>query len=145
VRADELFQIPFLGPLPFFDRHLLQRGVELRHQGRVESPDLLFGVFAAIILEASPDDGETRWRDLRADGRTARSSAMARAWGAWCSAPMRRADTSPKLHSHVSLLKFCQTTFQLLPLNNRVKQSDDMSDCFNFQQKPGNPPKQAAS
>jgi phospholipase C len=45
------------------------------------------------------------------------------------------------LHSHVSLLKFCETTFHLTPFNNRVTQADGMSDCFDFKQKPVNPPK----
>ena len=44
---------------------------------------------------------------------------------------------SKTLHSHVSLLKFCETTFHLPPFNDRVTQADDMSDCFNFQQQAG--------
>jgi phospholipase C len=39
-------------------------------------------------------------------------------------------------HSHVSLLKFCETLFGLPHLNSRDAQADDMSDCFDFAQKP---------
>lgn len=44
-------------------------------------------------------------------------------------------------HSHVSLLKFCSNLFGLPALNQRITQADDMSDCFNFHQPPGAPPK----
>src|SRR2546422_1320694 len=43
-------------------------------------------------------------------------------------------------HSHVSLVKFCETTFGLKPFNARDKAADDMSDCFDFNQKPLPPP-----
>ena len=43
-------------------------------------------------------------------------------------------------HSHVSLVKFCEVTFGLKPLNARDAASDDMSDCFDFKQKPLPPP-----
>ena len=39
-------------------------------------------------------------------------------------------------HSHVSLVKFCEKTFRLPPINARDKAADDMSDCFDFSQKP---------
>jgi len=39
------------------------------------------------------------------------------------------------LHSHVSLLKFCATQFNLPPVNQRVAQSHRMTDCFDFTQK----------
>lgn len=39
-------------------------------------------------------------------------------------------------HSHVSLIKFCENTFGLPTLNARDKAADDMSDCFDFTQKP---------
>ena len=52
----------------------------------------------------------------------------------------RRGHISKVLHSHVSLLKFCEATFGLLPLNKRDKAADDMSDCFDFQQPPAPPP-----
>ena len=40
-------------------------------------------------------------------------------------------------HSHVSLVKFCETTFGLPPLNTRTQAADAMDDCFDFSQKPG--------
>jgi len=43
-------------------------------------------------------------------------------------------------HSHVSLIKFCETTFGLKPLNPRDQASDDMSECFDFKQAPLTPP-----
>jgi len=48
---------------------------------------------------------------------------------------------SKVLHSHVSLLKFCETLFGLSPLNARDKSADDMSDCFEFTHAPKPPPK----
>jgi phospholipase C len=39
-------------------------------------------------------------------------------------------------HSHVSLVKFCETTFGLPSLNARTKASDGMEDCFDFSQVP---------
>ena len=39
-------------------------------------------------------------------------------------------------HSHVSLVRFCETTFGLPAINTRDQASDDMSDCFDFNQKP---------
>jgi phospholipase C len=47
---------------------------------------------------------------------------------------------SKMLHSHVSLVKFCETNFGLPSLNQRDKAADDMSDCFDFQQSPNPPP-----
>jgi phospholipase C len=47
---------------------------------------------------------------------------------------------SKAFHSHVSLVKFCEVTFGLSPLNARDAASDDMSDCFDFTQKPASPP-----
>src|SRR2546425_10121456 len=44
------------------------------------------------------------------------------------------------VHSHVSLVKFCESLFGLPALNQRDAQADDMSDCFNFQQTPAQPP-----
>jgi phospholipase C len=38
--------------------------------------------------------------------------------------------------SHVSLIKFCEVVFKLPSLNARVAAADDMSDCFDFTQKP---------
>jgi phospholipase C len=45
------------------------------------------------------------------------------------------------LHSHVSLVKFCETTFGLPSLNARDAAADDMSDCFDFTRKPALPPR----
>ena len=39
-------------------------------------------------------------------------------------------------HSHVSVVKFCETRFGLPPLNARDKAADDMADCFDFAQQP---------
>jgi phospholipase C len=47
---------------------------------------------------------------------------------------------SKVLHSHVSLIKFCETTFGLPTLNSRDNGADDMSECFDFTQKPLAPP-----
>ncbi|HEY6222549.1 MAG TPA: alkaline phosphatase family protein [Gemmatimonadales bacterium] len=52
----------------------------------------------------------------------------------------KRGHISRVLHSHVSLLKFCETTFGLKPLNARDKAADDMSDCFDFTRAPASPP-----
>jgi len=43
-------------------------------------------------------------------------------------------------HSHVSLVKFSETIFNLPLLNKRVEKADDMMDCFDFKQKPLLPP-----
>jgi phospholipase C len=48
---------------------------------------------------------------------------------------------SKVLHSHISLIKFCETIFNLSPINNRDKSADDMLDCFDFAKKPGSAPK----
>jgi phospholipase C len=45
------------------------------------------------------------------------------------------------LHSHVSLVRFCETTFGLPALNARDGAADDMSDCFDFRQKPAPAPR----
>jgi phospholipase C len=47
---------------------------------------------------------------------------------------------SKVLHSHVSLLKFCVTQFNLNAPNQRVASADGMGDCFNFNQAPLGPP-----
>jgi len=47
---------------------------------------------------------------------------------------------SHALHSHLSLIKFCEKTFGLPPINARDRAADDMSDCFDFTQKPLAPP-----
>ena len=43
-------------------------------------------------------------------------------------------------HSHVSLVKYCETIFGLKPLNARDAAADDMSDCFDYTQQPNTPP-----
>jgi phospholipase C len=48
---------------------------------------------------------------------------------------------SKTLHSHVSLVKFCETTFGLPSLNKRTTSTDGMTDCFDFSQAPLPPPK----
>ncbi|HYY90659.1 MAG TPA: alkaline phosphatase family protein [Candidatus Dormibacteraeota bacterium] len=47
---------------------------------------------------------------------------------------------SRTLHSHVSLVKFVETLFNIPPLNPRDANADSMSDCFDFNQKPSEPP-----
>ncbi len=47
---------------------------------------------------------------------------------------------SKTLHSHISLLKFCESLFNLPSLNQRDTASDDMSDCLDFSQSPLPPP-----
>lgn len=39
-------------------------------------------------------------------------------------------------HSHLSLVRFCETRFGLPPLNERDAAADDMTDCFDFTQRP---------
>jgi phospholipase C len=48
---------------------------------------------------------------------------------------------SKTLHSHVSLIKFCETTLGLPSLNKRTTAADGMTDCFDYSQKPLQPPK----
>ena len=47
---------------------------------------------------------------------------------------------SKQPHSHVSLLKFCETNFNLPSLNARTKSADGMEDCFDLKQPPLPPP-----
>jgi len=54
--------------------------------------------------------------------------------------PYSKRGISKAFHSHVSLVKFCEVTFGLKPINARDAASDDMSDCFDFQQTPFPPP-----
>ena len=55
--------------------------------------------------------------------------------------PYSKQGISKTFHSHVSLVKFCEVSFGLKPINARDAASDDMSDCFDFKQKPLPPPK----
>jgi phospholipase C len=52
----------------------------------------------------------------------------------------KRGYISKMFHSHVSIVKFCELTFGIKPMNKRDKASDDMSDCFDFNQTPLPPP-----
>jgi phospholipase C len=54
--------------------------------------------------------------------------------------PYSKPGISTAFHSHVSLLRFSETTFGLPPLNARDAASEDMSDCFDFTQTPLAPP-----
>lgn len=53
----------------------------------------------------------------------------------------RKGYISKVQHSHVSLVKFCETVFSLPALNDRDHSSSDMMDCFDFTQKALSPPK----
>lgn len=53
----------------------------------------------------------------------------------------RSGHISHQENSHVSLVKFCETTFGLAPLTQRDASSNGMSDCFDFAQQPLAPPK----
>jgi phospholipase C len=48
---------------------------------------------------------------------------------------------SKTVHSHVSLLRFCEVQFGLAALNTRDGNADDMSDCFDFSQRPAPAPR----
>jgi phospholipase C len=52
----------------------------------------------------------------------------------------KKGHVSSNLYSHVSLLRFCEITFGLDSLNQRDAQADGMSDCFDFNQTPLEPP-----
>jgi phospholipase C len=54
--------------------------------------------------------------------------------------PYSKRGIAKAFHSHVSLVKFCEATFGLKPLNTRDAGADDMADCFDFKQKPLGPP-----
>ena len=54
--------------------------------------------------------------------------------------PYSKRGITHAFHSHASLVKFSEVTFGLKPLNARDQASDDMSDCFDFTQKPLAPP-----
>ena len=51
----------------------------------------------------------------------------------------KRGYVSKTLHSHVSLVKFVESLFNVPPLNKRDASADGMSDCFDFNQKPSPP------
>ncbi len=52
----------------------------------------------------------------------------------------KRGHISKSLLSHVSLVKFCETTFGLPNLNKRTAAANGMTDCFDFTQPAGPPP-----
>jgi phospholipase C len=52
----------------------------------------------------------------------------------------RKGHVSKALHSHVSLVKFCETNFGLPSLNARTAAADGMTDCFDLSQAPLPPP-----
>ncbi len=52
----------------------------------------------------------------------------------------KRGHISHQENSHVSLVKFCETTFNLKPLSQRDAASNGMTDCFDFTQKPAPAP-----
>jgi phospholipase C len=52
----------------------------------------------------------------------------------------KRGHLSKSLLSHVSLIKFCETTFGLPSLNKRTAAANGMTDCFDFTQLAGPPP-----
>jgi phospholipase C len=54
--------------------------------------------------------------------------------------PYSKRGIAKGFHSHVSLVKFCEVTFGIKPLNARDQASDDMSECFDFKQLPLPPP-----
>jgi phosphoesterase family protein/KAP-like P-loop domain-containing protein len=48
---------------------------------------------------------------------------------------------STSIHSHVSLIAYCEHLFGLEPLNERTATADPMSDCFDMHQAPLPPPR----
>ena len=52
----------------------------------------------------------------------------------------KRGYISKQPHSHISLVKFCETLFNLPTLNQRDASSDNMSDCLDLSQTPAQPP-----
>jgi phospholipase C len=55
--------------------------------------------------------------------------------------PYSKRGVSCQFHSHVSLVKFCEATFGLKPINARDAASDGMEDGFDFAQRALGPPK----
>jgi phospholipase C len=53
----------------------------------------------------------------------------------------RKGFVSTKQHSHVSLVKYCESLFGLPSLNQRDGKADDMFDCFDYKQTPLPPPR----
>lgn len=57
----------------------------------------------------------------------------------------KRGYVSKVLHSHVSLLRFCENTFRLPSINQRTATADGMADCFDFTQHAATPPSVTAA
>jgi phospholipase C len=53
----------------------------------------------------------------------------------------KKGHISSKLHSHTSVVRFCEDIFGLPPINQRAKTTNSMTDCFDFAQTPLAPPK----
>lgn len=53
----------------------------------------------------------------------------------------RKGYVSATQHSHISLVKFCQSLFGIQSINPRLDGADDMADCFDPTQSPLGPPK----
>jgi len=52
----------------------------------------------------------------------------------------RKGYISKALHSHVSIVRFCLDNFGLPSINARTRASDAMEDCFDYSQRPLEPP-----
>jgi phospholipase C len=52
----------------------------------------------------------------------------------------RSGHISKVLHSHISLVRFCEDTFGLPALNERDRAADGLTDCFDFTRVPAPPP-----
>ncbi len=76
-----------------------------------------------------------------ADAFNGNPSALAREFRVVISPYAKQGHISHQENSHVSLVKFCETTFGLAPLDQRDNVSHRMSDCFDFAQRPLAPPR----
>jgi len=54
----------------------------------------------------------------------------------------KRGYVCSQINSHVSLVKFCRTTFGVPSLNERDGGANGMTDCFDFRQNPLPPPQE---
>src|SRR6266496_1128259 len=98
------------------------------------------------LLGTVGEDGMTMWTRRtsklgsfrhRSHPTREHSSVTARGWGCLVLSPFARSGyISKSLHSHVSLVRFCESIFGLPTLTQRDAQADDMSDCFNFKRSP---------
>jgi phospholipase C len=53
---------------------------------------------------------------------------------------VKKGYVSKALHSHVSLVRFCEDTFGIRPMNAHDSNTEGMSDCLDFSQVPLSPP-----